>query len=292
MNKKNCATNADTLPTKVNFWFKLAENATHVNLPLTIARLGFTLAEGATHVDTPPTKVKLGFTLAEILITLGVIGVVAAMTIPTLMSAYNRHVVETRLYKIHSSFMQGIRMAQANSDSNFTVQNPTTGKEDVNGFSWENSKLVFDEYFAPVFKISHTYPKGTRFNVYSTDRTTKVDGGGGNQTTYHIALIDGTVLGFTKVGGQNTRFYLDITINPTNKKLISGKDTFFIAYQDDGYGNFKIYNPYTRYSDEKLKEFCTSHTHRPALALYPSAFCTALIVKNNFKIPSDYPIKF
>lgn len=272
MNKKFCATNADTLPTKANFWFKLAENVTHVNLPLTIARLGFTLA--------------------EVLITLGVIGVVAAMTIPTLMSAYNRHVVETRLYKIHSTFMQGIRMAQANSDSNFTVQNPTTGKEDVNGFSWENSKLVFDEYFAPAFKISHTYPKGTRFNVYSTDRTTRVDGGGGNQTTYHIALIDGTVLGFTKVGGQNTRFYLDITINPTNKKLISGKDTFFIAYQDDGYGNFKIYNPYTRYSDEKLKEFCTSHTHRPALAIYPSAFCTALIVKNNFKIPSDYPIKF
>ena len=110
----------------------------------------------ATNVDTPPTKVKLGFTLAEILITLGVIGVVAAMTIPTLMSAYNRHVVETRLYKIHSTFMQGIRMAQANSDSNFTVQNPTTGKEDVNGYSWENSKLVFDEYFVPAFKISHT----------------------------------------------------------------------------------------------------------------------------------------
>ena len=291
MNKKFCAANADTLPTKANFWFKLAENVTHVNLPLTIARLGFTLAEGATHVDTPPTKVKLGFTLAEILITLGVIGVVAAMTIPTLMSAYNRHVVETRLYKIHSSFMQGIRMAQANSDSNFTVQNPTTGKEDVNGFSWENSKLVFDEYFAPVFKISHTYPKGTIFKVYSTDGQAQVNGAG-DVNTYQIALLDGTVLGFTKFGGQNTRFYLDITINPTRKKLISGRDTFFIQYSDDGEGNFQIYNPYSTISNEKLKEYCTSHTYRPALAIYPSAFCTALIVKNNFKIPSDYPIKF
>lgn len=271
MNKKFCATNADTLPTKVNFWFKLAENATHVNLPLTIARLGFTLA--------------------EVLITLGVIGVVAAMTIPTLMSAYNRHVVETRLYKIHSTFMQGIRMAQANSDSNFTVQNPTTGKEDVNGFSWENSKLVFDEYFAPAFKISHTYPKGTRFKVYSTDGQAQVNGAG-DINTYQIALLDGTVLGFTKFGGQNTIFYLDITINPTRKKLISGRDTFFIQYSDDGEGNFQIYNPYSTISNEKLKEFCTSHTYRPALSIYPSAFCTALIVKNNFKIPSDYPIKF
>ena len=31
-------------------------------------------------------KKRYGFTLAEVLITLGIIGVVAAMTIPTLMS--------------------------------------------------------------------------------------------------------------------------------------------------------------------------------------------------------------
>ena len=264
---------------------------TNVNTPPTKTKLGFTLAEGATHITLPPTIARFGFTLAEILITLGVIGVVAAMTIPTLMSAYNRHVVETRLYKIHSTFMQGIRMAQANSDSNFTVQNPTTGKEDVNGYSWENSKLVFDEYFAPVFKISHTYSKNKFFNVYSTDGSTKVTGAG-DGNTYQVVLLDGTALGFTKVGGQNTRFYLDITINPTRKKLLSGRDTFFIQYSDDGEGNFQIYNPYTRYSDEKLKEYCTSHESRPAAAIYPSAFCTALIVKNNFKIPSDYPIKF
>ena len=32
---------------------------------------------------------RLGFTLAEVLITLGIIGVVAAMTIPTLISNTN-----------------------------------------------------------------------------------------------------------------------------------------------------------------------------------------------------------
>ena len=34
------------------------------------------------------TKSKSGFTLAEVLITLGIIGVVAAMTIPTLIERY------------------------------------------------------------------------------------------------------------------------------------------------------------------------------------------------------------
>ena len=42
----------------------------------------------AMHVYLPPTKVRLGFTLAEVLITLGIIGIVAAMTIPTLMQKY------------------------------------------------------------------------------------------------------------------------------------------------------------------------------------------------------------
>ena len=68
--------------------FTLAEGATHVVSPPTKAK-GFTLAEGATHVVSLPTKAK-GFTLAEVLITLGIIGVVAALTIPTLMTNYKK----------------------------------------------------------------------------------------------------------------------------------------------------------------------------------------------------------
>ena len=44
---------------------------------------------------------KKAFTLAEVLITLGVIGVVAAMTIPALITAHNKHVIETKLFKLH-----------------------------------------------------------------------------------------------------------------------------------------------------------------------------------------------
>jgi prepilin-type N-terminal cleavage/methylation domain-containing protein len=46
------------------------------------------------------------FTLAEVLITLGIIGVVAALTMPALVASYQKHVVETRLKKFYSVFMQ------------------------------------------------------------------------------------------------------------------------------------------------------------------------------------------
>ncbi len=45
---------------------------------------------------------KSGFTLAEVLITLGIIGTVAAMTIPTLMMNYHKRIWESKLKKIYS----------------------------------------------------------------------------------------------------------------------------------------------------------------------------------------------
>ena len=45
---------------------------------------------------------KTAFTLAEVLITLGIIGVVAAMTIPTLMMNYQKQVWESKLKKTYS----------------------------------------------------------------------------------------------------------------------------------------------------------------------------------------------
>ena len=56
----------------------------------------FTLAEGATHVAHWNNFRKIAFTLAEVLITLGIIGVVAALTLPTLIENHNKRVVETR----------------------------------------------------------------------------------------------------------------------------------------------------------------------------------------------------
>lgn len=45
---------------------------------------------------------RYGFTLAEALLTLTIIGVIAAMVMPTLINDYNRKVAETRLKKTYS----------------------------------------------------------------------------------------------------------------------------------------------------------------------------------------------
>ena len=49
-----------------------------------------------------------GFTLAEVLITLVIIGVIAAMTIPTLMNNTNKQEYVSRLIKSYSTLSQGL----------------------------------------------------------------------------------------------------------------------------------------------------------------------------------------
>ena len=81
-------------------------------------RFGFTLA-GATHVNSLQTNAKVGFTLAEVLITLGIIGVVAAMTIPTLIANTNGAKFRSQFKKTISALNQAGLMAQAQYDFDY-----------------------------------------------------------------------------------------------------------------------------------------------------------------------------
>ena len=51
-----------------------------------------------------------GFTLAEVLITLGIIGVVAAMTIPTLMTHLNHIKLQSQFKEGYSLLAQAVKM--------------------------------------------------------------------------------------------------------------------------------------------------------------------------------------
>lgn len=57
------------------------------------------------------SKLKLAFTLAEVLITIGVIGVVAAITIPTLVTSYQKRMTVNRLKASYSKLAQALEAA-------------------------------------------------------------------------------------------------------------------------------------------------------------------------------------
>lgn len=71
---------------------------------------------------------RLGFTLAEVLITLGIIGVVAAMTMPTLMNQTNGAQYKTAYKKALSALSQAVVLNVALDEYNFADLDASTYK--------------------------------------------------------------------------------------------------------------------------------------------------------------------
>jgi len=88
---------------------------TYMNKDLKIKH-GFTLAEVfSVH---PKGGRKQAFTLAEVLITLGIIGVVAAMTLPTLIQKHQIRTFKTQFKKSYSTISNALNKAQFDMGEN------------------------------------------------------------------------------------------------------------------------------------------------------------------------------
>lgn len=69
---------------------------------------------------------KKGFTLAEVLITLGIIGVVAAITIPGLITNYKAHKMRARFLKTYSVIQQAFKLMESDDVSLNPADYPST----------------------------------------------------------------------------------------------------------------------------------------------------------------------
>lgn len=90
---------------------------------------------------------KIGFTLAEVLITLGIIGVVAALTIPTLMNSNQNIQYVVGLKKAYSETNQVLKQMAA--DNNCTDDLKCTGI-----FATGTNNQTFGDEFIKYFKIA------------------------------------------------------------------------------------------------------------------------------------------
>lgn len=98
---------------------------------------------------------KSGFTLAEVLITLGIIGVVAAMTIPTLMTNTTASQFKTAYKKSLSSLKQGITMNVAMDD--FDLRDLKDSKTKANAKNAKSFASIIAKRFEGATDITATY---------------------------------------------------------------------------------------------------------------------------------------
>lgn len=94
-------------------------------------------------------KKKFAFTLAEVLITLSIIGVVAALTIPTLIQKYQKIVLVNQLKKAVSVVENGFRKAMADDGVDKLEDTSLFREEGSIAFSGYRPTLKYnlDKYF-------------------------------------------------------------------------------------------------------------------------------------------------
>ena len=94
-------------------------------------RRAFTLTEGATHVALLNNQRKTAFTLAEVLITLGIIGIVAAMTMPVLIGNATAVRNKTQFKKSLSTLNQALKLYSAHNDMDLSFDSADDGSNDI-----------------------------------------------------------------------------------------------------------------------------------------------------------------
>ena len=209
---------------------------------------------------------KCAFTLAEVLITLGIIGVVAAITIPGLMTKYRHHVMETKLAKFDSIINQAVRMSIA-ENGDFTYEPPANSATNATYL-----KEWFDEYLLKYMKAD--YEGNVISNRY-----------------YKVNLLDGSgFVSYTPDSGTTIHFFFCINASDKSCKPESydGKNTFVFDYSPDKRAVFPNGSNETNIQKLKYSNVSTSRGCYAKTNIHHH-LCAQLIKLNGWKIPKDYP---
>ena len=218
-----------------------------------------------------------GFTLAEVLIALGVIGVVSAMTLPVLIKIYNKNVIENQLKKSYTTMMQAIKMSEVYNDEVKYWTFPTEN-------TIEKNQEFLNKYLSPYMKIINNcgIERGCWSDVeYSMSgaKNTLISDPESSYKVNKFVIAGGINIAFYTSTDGLMRFYLDV--NGHKGPNTRGKDIFeFILLRDDDTALYFHSNGYNM-SNSLLKANCKKSGSGDS--------CAEILIRNGFKFPKDYP---
>lgn len=168
------------------------------------------------------TMSKNGFTLAEVLITLGIIGVVAAMTMPSLVTHYKEKQTVTALKKFYSILEQAIRLNQIDNPEDYSGENIVSMFKTVKLCQPGDKSCAVMQYKQLNGAMENAFGKSDSFF----------------DSTYYAQLIDGSIIRYASGNSCNNvrgttealknvcgEFSIDINGNKLPNQM--GRDVFF-----------------------------------------------------------------
>lgn len=144
------------------------------------------------------TKILNAFTLAEIIIVVGIIGIIAESTIPTLVSDFQKQTYAVQLKKTYSMINQAF--AQYAADKGCIDDLQCTG---LFSDTISNNILLWDEFVNNYFSVAKNCGISTDQNCFTSvykvlSGSSTVNGPNLISAVYKILLKDGTSIGFMR----------------------------------------------------------------------------------------------
>lgn len=176
---------------------------------------------------------KKALTIGELLITMGIIGVIAMLTLPGFIQDYHKRVYTTKLKKSVEMIENAVNQACADNNVSYFYQTPYVNTAD----SGKHQQDFIDRYFKKAGG-NNKNPFATKYQVLSTGKVENL-----NLVSEHgwAKLAGGEALSFYCANGNVGFCVFRIDINSTDGPNIGGRD-YFMMYVNKK--NNEIYDGY------------------------------------------------
>lgn len=219
-----------------------------------------------------------GFTLAEVLITLGIIGIVAAMTLPTVINNAQKKAPASRVHKFYNTMNNALLRSIADHD-------------DVKYWMPEQKVFDYDQnldflkiYILPYIKYNHYEP---------------CNGSGGYSRACCVYLPEGLMVFLVDVNGGDIGYYPNGKIEVTTRNYFAFQFNKKEGFDTNGkpikrLNNKTTIEPYTFNWDGKYESLTSTTNSWGCNKLNKGkagsfGYCTKLLQLNNWEITKDYP---
>lgn len=264
------------------------------------SKRGYYFVEYLSHHRIDGKTDMVAFTLAEVLITLGIIGIVAALTLPPVVQNYRNQAVGAKLSKFYSLVNQAIQLSEAEYGAKETWYLDSNANNSLDEQGEDDGSISLPEkWFMKYF--------GSHLTVIKRQYDDK------DRPTFYFK--DGTALKLmTEVKNNNNTYlgareWLFYTMDPDKCEHLYGSDTeahgkcaFRFEYIPKHHTTYGVkhllgkgFEPAKYLWDGNKRSLYTNEAFgckkRPAGSSGYGVYCTAIIELNGWKIPKDYPFK-
>ena len=192
---------------------------------------------------------KRAFTLSEVLVTLGIIGVVSAMTVPTLMQNYQRKSYVTQLHKVYNEVQQAAVHYITEKNAIDLIEAGINSQAKAEEFVTSNFKIVqtCTNSLTPCFADSYKSINGTAIAGFNPHTSYVLASGAAVRSGYY----------FSGKGGASYQSVINLLIDINGKQgpNIQGRDFFNVGVYPNGViDEIELNNPLSPPFSKDLRE--------------------------------------